>query len=1009
MDSAAMRHDHQPIVGREREQMLLSEQLRAMLSGRGRLVLISGVAGIGKTTLVRDFVERIADRDVLVLTGGSYDLTTTPPYGPWIEALDSVATNPDASAAGGVPGFRGWDAGGLNPLDLAEQIDSYLADLSQIAPVVLVLEDVHWADAASLDLLRFMARRASRRRILLLATFRSDEPGTQHHLGSMLPALVRESSPVRIDLRPLDRDAIELMVQAEYDLPQHDEQRLSDYLHALGGGNPLYMREMMRTLEADGRLASGGDALRLAGLESIGIPPLLQQAIHQRLSQLTETTRDGLAMAAVIGQDVPIDQWNNVSGLSDAHLVQVVQEAMATHVFEEHPGGTGLRFSHALLRESLYRSIPLPLRRAQHLVVAEALKSLPDANPYTVAHHFQQAGDVQSVEWFVRAGLRARTAAAWFSAAEAFESAAAGLEGNGSRVREYGWLRFEAGFLQRFSGDPRSIDHLDAAEQAGLEVGDPLLVAFSRYARGSRLAMRGVVNHGLHDMARGIAEIDALLDTQPVNGTEEHSLAVIRSILDADRQGGEEQRLVVQGQPETGPRLNQQRGVLINWLGMSGRYREAIAVGEPFVASFIEAFGDAYVHMSQCVTGRRAIGHAYAAMGRPEDARQELDLARAGYREHRDYAILGEVIWNELVSVVLPYAADQIAERSRLVDEATDTWERCIGITIVTDGDGPPARLPVDMLEGRWPEAVQMARDHRTSPWLMLVQEGSVTIGAVARHQGDLTTAWRCVEDLFPQGPATAPGDSHFLVAISGVALAADLAMDGGDLQTAQQWIDMHQRWLDWNGAHTWVPDTALLRARFHQLSGDLSLARKHAEDSLRLAGEPRQPLRLMTAHRMLGMIAAQEGDHTRAESHLLESIALASACAAVFELAVSRLELAGLQVSTNRAQDARVLLDQAQSTFERLHAAPMLARVAALRGESGTDAVAIDGTGERLTAREREVLRMVVTGMSNREIAHDLFLSPRTVERHVANIYLKLDVHNKAEAVAYALQHNVT
>lgn len=340
--------------------------------------------------------------------------------------------------------------------------------------------------------------------------------------------------------------------------------------------------------------------------------------------------------------------------------------------------------------------------------------------------------------------------------------------------------------------------------------------------------------------------------------------------------------------------------------------------------------------------------------------------------------------------------------------ETVDTWNRTLGITILSEGERAPAEMLVDLLEGRWADAVQLARDYLTSPWTLLIEGALVTIGVVARHQADFDSARKCIEQLFPQGSATEPGDSYFAIVISGVSLAADLAMDSGDFTAARQWIEMHDRWLAWSGAHTWLAENRLLRARWHMLSADTRAAKQQADEALRLASEPRQPLWLARAHRVLGTIDLQEGRFESAGRHLRESVAIAGACAAVFDRAQSQVALAELHISAGDHAAAKSLLDEAGETCLQLGALPTLQRIAALDAEATTGLGAGPGVPDGLTAREREVLRLVASGMSNREIANELFLSPRTVERHIANIYIKIDAHSKAEATAYAALHRL-
>jgi DNA-binding CsgD family transcriptional regulator len=1008
MASTALSGDHHAIVGRESELEMLHACFERAVSGDGSLVLISGEAGIGKTTLVRDLIHHAEAQGALVLSGGCYDLTTTPPYGPWKEVFRSLEL-PDGQH--GVPEILRQDDLADDELKKAaqfEQTRSFITGISQRQTLVVILEDLHWADQSSLELLRYLTRTLTGQRLLLIATFRTDELAHDHLLNQTLSILARETDSARIELRRLSRDEVEQLMVASCSLTGADQRRLVDFLVTTGGGNPLFIHELLRTLEADGLLSSSGEDARLADLGSVRVPPLLRHVIGRRLNRLSEETINALQIAAVVGQDVPLVLWSTVNGLSEDQLAQVVDEATAMHILEDLPSGTGVRFSHALVRAAMYESLSLPRRRVWHRRTAETLSEIPGSSPDNVAHHFQEAGDIRAVEWYVRAGLRARRSAAWLSAARSFESAAALLEGDEARASAYGWLRFEAGYLLRFSGDPRSIDHLNASEQLALNVGDPLLLAFSLYIRGSQRCLRGDIRGGLFDIELGIAAIDKLLETQAVTGTELHALAAIRDLVLPGDSGSQWGSMDLEPDSAESPPMNHQKGVLINWLSMSGQYRAAVEIGEAFVADSVARYGDKHVRNFQHISGIWGLGRAHAAIGQVEAARQEFEQARAGARHHADYAGVEAIIWSEMNLVVLPYQTDNLAERARLRAEAGEAWSRCLGFTFTVAGEHVPSELPIHMLEGRWTTALGIAHEHLAAPWVGQVHEALVTIGTIARNRGNVEAAWERIDILLPHGPATEPGNSDFPFAVGGVALAADVAIDEGNLETAARWIDAHEHWLDWSGAHTWRADNLLLRARLHLRSGNLSQARQHAESALSLASGPRQPLRLITAYRLLGEIDRRQGNVQRAADRITASLNLADACVAPFERALSLLALAELHLSTGEVEGARRLLEEARGICHELEAHPTLDRIAALELEADAVRPETRDTPDGLTPREVEVLQLVAAGQSNRQIADALFLSPRTVERHIANIYLKADLHNKAEATAYAMRHGL-
>ena len=987
------------IVGRERERRLLSDLFVATTDGGGRLVLVGGEAGIGKTALVGWLAEEATRQGALVLTGGCYDLTVTPPYGPWLDAFERYqpvdgVPQPPQLASDATTDTQTW----------FDTVQTFLRGVAARQPLVVILEDLHWSDPASLDLLRHLARRRDRLPGLLVATYRNDEITREHPLFQILPLLVREADAERLDLRRLDRAAIVEKVAGGYDLSSGDLARLVSYLASHSDGNPLYLAELLRTLEAERLLHHDGERWTLLDLPDTLIPPMLHQVIDRRLGRLQPDTRDALAIAAIIGYEVPIELWAAVSGLSDEQLAGIVEEAVEAHVLGDQPGGRVLSFSHALVREAIHEKMPLPRRRVWHRRAAEALIAAPNPSPDEVAYHFQHAGDARAIEWFVRAGMRARRTNAWITAAERLTMAADLIDEDDTRVKERGWLHFYAAYLLRFSGNPWSIRALDAAEQTARAIGDPVLAAYACYTRGSQRCMQGDIQRGLLDIRQGVAAIDALLETQHVSHVDAHALAAIQRLLLSGDARHKPDDTRPQQSVGSMPKINSQRGILINWLGKSGRYDEAITVGEAFIDEMLAAFDDRYLMQPHGIGALLGLGHAYAGLGRPEDARTSFAIARTAYNAQSDFAMVEDTIAAELLMVHIPYGAEQIAERVRLLKEDIEAWDRCRGVTITTAGDGAPGELPLDVLEGRWSKARQLATHHLPAPWVTQVQEAIVTLGVLDRQCGEHDRAWERVHQVLPKGPATEPGDSYFAHAISAIALAVELALDASDPSTVRRWIDTHSRWLNWSGARLWRSDHQLLWARYHEQSGDLALARQHAEATLRLASDPRQPLRIVAAHRLLGQLDTREQRYDCASVHLAQSLTLANACAAPFEQALSLLALAELHVANGQASDARALLAQARSICVALEARPTLDRVAELEARSGVTCSYPDG----LTAREAEVLRLIAAGHSNRQIADTLFISPRTIERHIANIYLKIGAHSKTEATAYAKRNSI-
>lgn len=217
------------IAGRVREQASLLACLDAAIGGRGRLAIVSGEAGLGRTTLTSWLAEQATQRGVTALAGGCYDLSASTPYGPWLEiarAWQRANDNqlPASLAMADGPARAGGQAA------FFEDVIELLRSAASERPLLLILEDLHWADDASLDLLRVVAREARALPIALLVTWRTDEAARDAHLYRLLPALARETDAERVDLQPLDQPDIEALVRSHYAVDDVGRQRLLAYL-----------------------------------------------------------------------------------------------------------------------------------------------------------------------------------------------------------------------------------------------------------------------------------------------------------------------------------------------------------------------------------------------------------------------------------------------------------------------------------------------------------------------------------------------------------------------------------------------------------------------------------------------------------------------------------------------------------------------------------------------------------------------------------------------------------
>jgi DNA-binding CsgD family transcriptional regulator len=447
------------------------------------------------------------------------------------------------------------------------------------------------------------------------------------------------------------------------------------------------------------------------------------------------------------------------------------------------------------------------------------------------------------------------------------------------------------------------------------------------------------------------------------------------------------------------------RGTLVACLAYGGRLSEARSRGDSYLVQLantaitpgeLGAVADIHHGLSQ----------AYAFQGEPQLARQAYASAVASYLASNLHELALANLREELMFAVLPYQADDLEERERVIAAA----ERMAEWVIERGGRVNPnlpryARIPCLVLEGSWHEARAILESPDPSEVPYLARVRPLYLGTLARAQGDPETAWRCVYESSPIRAASEPGEKIGPLPMPFQRLATELALDANDLSAARGWLDLHRRWLDFTEATLGRAEGEILEAELNRAAGDVMRAQDHATRALAHATNPRQPLAMLSAYRTLGILAADAGDVPDAERHFTEALALADACRAPYERALTLIAYADFLEATNRRLRARTRLEEALALCLPLDALPALARIARL-------AKRLDGTAEELpaglTAREVEVLRLVVEGLSNAEIAERLYLSPNTVKAHVARVLGKIGVRNRAGATEFAIRHDL-
>ncbi|RIK47344.1 MAG: hypothetical protein DCC58_00075 [Chloroflexi bacterium] len=975
------------LFGRDAELEQLRSALPEANLEHGRLVLVGGEAGIGKSALVEAFTAEARQRGAVVLTGACYDLASAPPYGPWLEIsrdwslgagrppLPAFITDPHA-----LEELAGTDA-------LLEEIADFLARAARYAPLVLVLEDLHWADSASLELLRFLARRLATLPVIIVATYRDVDLTPSDPLYRLLPQLVRESRAVRVMPRRLSSRDVEQLVHSRYALRADDEARLVAWLDRFAEGNPFYIEELLYTLEHDRVLRSDREAWELGDLTTVRVPALVRQVIDERLAWLGADALQLVQVAAVIGAEVPVDLWGAVTGADDEALAHAIEAAQRAWLLEEARGRDAFRFRHALIREALYNSFVLPRRRAWHRRVAEALSANPNPNADAVAHHFQQAGDPRAVLWLVKAGERATRNYAWRIAVDRLQAALDLLGQGPEEDLKRALLLYYTGMLARRSDPPDAVRRMEEALRLARSLGLPRLVGLTTADLGLVHCIVGRIADGIDELTEGVR----LLDEAGV-WTDPSGLAI-------------PEPAAAFAMPSLLPDLRSRAAPLVTWLAVAGRLQEAVEVGQAFVARIPDH--SRQVRYQDFYVAYIGLGNALMMLGRPEEARAALDAARAG---HVDVAQMPWTYFLTEIAYVSIYRLDHANERNALNQLLQEIWERSTGATArLARGQSPAGSVRLQFLLGNWDVVDDWARSTgvRVGPGVGRLSGLRLT-AAIRFHRGAFEQAWETIEEAQRTFDLQRFGN-NWLVTVTGIQeIAAELALEQGDLVRAAHWIDLHWSWIEQSGTVIRRAEHAMLLARHAELRGDMAEARRQAAVALERAANPRQPLAVLRAQRLAARYAAGSGQLEEAVARLAVALDLSVACAVPFERALTQVALAECALRKRDMQQFHERVTDARSVAVHLRAEPLLAQIAALERQADAPQRTWSGTPAGLSERELDVLRLVARGMTDAEVAAALFISPRTVSGHLQSIYNKLGISSRTAATAFAYERGL-
>jgi DNA-binding CsgD family transcriptional regulator len=956
------------LIGRAAELAALREALTDARCGLGRLVLVEGEAGIGKTRLVEEFTAQADGDGVRVLAGGGIPLASDTPYAPVLGILQALARLHPAAAGGLLPQDAPAHADPFGPTRLFAAVAEAVRAVAAETPLVLVVEDLHWADASSRGLVAFLARGIRADPVLMVLTARAEELDPARPVSVLIGELAGMRHAERLVLTPLDRAGVAALVEAISGVAP--SARLTGQLVERAAGNPFFTEEL---------LAAGPYALTL--------PASVCDMLAARVARLPAAGQRVLGAASVLGRAMSHQLLAAVAEAAD--LDDGLAAAVGHRLLE--PDGAGYRFRHPLIQETVYGRLLPAARRALHARAAAALAEMrPPTAPAAraghavqVAFHWQQAGQAsQALAAAVRAGDLAQAAHAPAEALAQYTLAIAGWDNlpdpqAAAGVEEMSLLERAAEAASAAGDNVRAQDLARRVLARTDSAAEPVRAALrlERLGRFSWLAGDLATSRGAY------ADALRVIPDQPS--------AVRARVLAATAQS-----LMLQ----------------TRYLSSRGYAEQAVAVAQAVGARAEEAHA------------RNTLGTDLAALGCLADG---IEMIRTGLRVARQIGDGTEVARCH-VNLASTLSEARLAADALRAGEEGVREVAALGLPMTAGAAILGSLLEALYLLGRWDEIkarASAALEAEPEPWSAV----SILMPRcrVALARGDLTAAAADLAAMTAVPGAT--GDAYYGADLA--ALDATLAAARGDLARATARAGDALKMAastDDLGQHLGI---AALAIRIEADALDAARLTGHRADPA--ATRARTERILATAHDAMGRIANAAGCASPMFS-LLETLAgaqlsripgpgdpglwhqvAASELAGPYLAGYARLHQAASLLTHRRRREATAALHDADQAARQLAAAPMRAEIATLARRARIDLTVRAPTPPPepdpvgLTPREREVITLLSDGLSNAEIARTLYISEKTASVHVSNILRKLGVTSRLQAAAAAHSHH--
>lgn len=953
------------LVGRDAELQALERVLDAVSGGSAPVVEIVGEPGIGKTRLLGELCKGAEERGHLVLTGRAAEFERDLPFGVFVDALDDylgslqprtferIGQDHLSELASIFPALSrvAVRASGELPTEryrAHRAVRILLEGLGARRPIVLALDDLHWADAAAVELISHLLRSRPSGPVLVLLALRSGQAPAR--LGAALEAADRAGAIERLELAPLTRVQAETLVGGAVD------PGMADVLYEVSGGNPFYLEQLLRS--------AGPDALRADQAEAdADVPPAVAAALARELERLSPIARTVVEAAAVVGEPFEPDLVGETAGLTEGDVLAVVDELLDVRLIARTEVPRRFRFRHPIVRHAVYESAKFGWRTESHRRAIDAL-ARRGAKPAALAPHVERsacAGDAVAISVLTDAGRAAMSrspgsAARWFAAALRLLPDVA--ENAEARIRLLTPLAEALGAAGRLEESLAALDEADRTLPEHAPERMQLIIARA----------------GVEDLLGRYDAASARLERALAAG----------AALDWDEQAALKLALAAN------------RFYIGDFAGVLTSATEALEIGRTHGYGLLTATAAALLSFAECGLGR---------VERAEPFRMEAAALIDGLDDDALAARLDAPYWLGWSECFLDRYDDALGHLERGIEVSRATGQRqlfgpmMLGLAYVQIARGGlgEARETADAAI----EAAHLGEDARGLSWA-LFQRCWIEVLA-----GNLEAALRCGEESM----ALAEGLDEGVLSASAAWPLAAAALESGDPGRCVELIlgSIGGEELPWvvRGVRPLCYEL-LTRAELDR--GRPDAATRWAERAAGAAAAMGPGTATAYAHRARAHVLLVSGSAAAAAREALAAASDADLVGARLEAARSRtlagralaaageagraageLEAAEAQLAVFEARRYR---DETAKELRRLgHAAPRRER--ARRRANGSDGL------PSLSDRELEVAKLVARGKTNRQIAAEIFLSEKTVESHLSHIFSKLGVRSRSAVAA--------